>query len=228
MSTCAIIAAGGRGVRMAAKINKQFLEINDKPIIAHAIEKFNLSLLIDKIILVVPEDWIEFVSDSVVKKYNFSKVEKIVRGGDTRQKSIFSGLQELTTSDSVVVIHDAVRPFISPQILQRVINKGIETGAAIVAVRASDTIKRVQNGLIESTLNRDLIWFAQTPQVFHKDIILKAYLHAVENNFDATDDSSLVEQMDYPVHLVEGSYSNIKITNPSDLKLAELYLNMGR
>ena len=228
MSVCAIIAAGGRGVRMAASINKQFLEINNKPIIAHSIEKFYLSSLIDKIIIVVPEDWIKFVSQSIVNKYNFSKVDKIIKGGNTRQESIFVGLKELGKKDSVVVIHDAVRPLIDSLILDRVVEKGKETGAAIVAVRAYDTIKRVNKSLIENTLNRELIWFAQTPQVFHKEIILKAYQRAADDNIMATDDSSLVERIGYPVQVIEGSYSNIKITKPSDLNLAEFYLKQNK
>ncbi|MBC8183097.1 2-C-methyl-D-erythritol 4-phosphate cytidylyltransferase [candidate division KSB1 bacterium] len=225
MSVCAIIAAGGRGVRMAASINKQFLEINNKPIIAYTIEKFNQSSLIDDIVIVVPEEWIEFVSESIVSKYNFSKVSKIVKGGETRQKSIFAGLKELEENVTHVVIHDAVRPLINRQILENVINKGKEVGAAIVAVRAQDTVKRVNENKIESTLNREIIWLAQTPQVFQKDIILKAYQKAAKDNISATDDSALVERMGVTVEVVEGSYSNIKITNPADLGLAEFYLN---
>jgi len=228
VSVCAIIAAGGHGVRMAASINKQFLEINNKPIIAYTIEKFNLSSLVDKIIIVVPGDWIEFVSQSIVNKYNFLKVDKILKGGNTRQESIFAGLKKLEKTDSVVVIHDAVRPLIDPLLLDRVVEKGKETGAAIVAVRAYDTIKRVNKSLIENTLNRELIWFAQTPQVFHSEIILKAYQQAADDNIMATDDSSLVERIGYPVQVIEGSYSNIKITNPSDLDLAKFYLKQNR
>lgn len=224
MSVCAIIAAGGRGVRMASKINKQFLYLNNKPIIALTIEKFNQSVMIEKIIIVVPEEWIDFVSRSIVKKYNFSKVVKIIKGGDTRQESIFAGIKELDKTDSVVVIHDAVRPLIEPQLIECVIKKGKETGAAIVAIRAHDTIKQLNNNTIEKTLNRELIWLAQTPQVFHKEIILRANQKAVKENFIATDDSSLVERMGYPVEIIEGSNTNIKITNPSDLALAEFYL----
>jgi len=224
MSICAIIAAGGRGVRMAASINKQFLEINNKPIIAHTIEKFNLFSLIDDIIIVVPEEWINFVSGSIVRKYDFTKVSKIVKGGGTRQESIFAGLKELEKKVTHVLIHDAVRPLIDNRILENVVNKGKETGAAIVAVRAQDTIKRVNENKIENTLNRDMIWLAQTPQVFEKENIIKAYQKAAEHNISATDDSSLVERMGKIVHVVEGSYTNIKITNPSDIKLAEFYL----
>jgi 2-C-methyl-D-erythritol 4-phosphate cytidylyltransferase len=226
MSVCAIIAAGGRGVRMAASVNKQFLEIKKKPIISYTIEKFNQSSLIDNIIIVVPEEWINFVSGSIVEKYNFLKVKKIIKGGYTRQKSIFAGLKELDDIVTHVVIHDAVRPLISNQILENAVNKGKETGAAIVAVRAQDTVKRINENKIESTLNRNVIWLAQTPQVFQKEIIIKAYQKAVEDQNVATDDSALVERMGFTVHVVEGSYSNIKITNPADLRLAEFYLDL--
>jgi 2-C-methyl-D-erythritol 4-phosphate cytidylyltransferase len=226
MSVCAIIAAGGRGVRMSASINKQFLEIKKKPIISYTIEKFNQSSLIDNIIIVVPEEWIDFVSGSIVKKYNFLKVKKIIKGGPARQKSIFAGLKELDDIVTHVVIHDAVRPLISNQILENAVNKGKETGAAIVAVRAQDTVKRINENKIESTLNRNMIWLAQTPQVFQKEIIIKAYQKAEADQHVATDDSALVERMGFTVHVVEGSYSNIKITNPADLRLAELYLDL--
>ncbi len=225
MSVCAIIAAGGRGVRMAASINKQFLEIKNKPIIAHTIDKFNQSSLIDDIIIVVPAKWKNFVSDSIVSKYGFTKVSKIVKGGETRQESIFAGLEELEENVTYVLIHDAVRPLINNNVLENVVNKGKEVGAAIVAVRAQDTVKRVEKNKIESTLNREIIWLAQTPQVFQKEIILKAYQKAAKDNISATDDSALVERIGFFVQVVEGCYSNIKITNPSDVKLAEFYLD---
>jgi 2-C-methyl-D-erythritol 4-phosphate cytidylyltransferase len=228
VSLCAIIAAGGRGVRMATTVNKQFLEIDRKPIIAYTMEKFVVSSLVENIILVVPEEWITFVRKSIVEKYNFLKVSNIIAGGVTRQESVLAGLKALEKSTSFILIHDAVRPLISQQTIELVIKKGMETGAAIVAVRANDTVKRVNENQIESTLNRDMIWLAQTPQVFEKQIILDAYRNAAEKDIVATDDSALVERLGISVLVVEGAYSNIKITNPSDLSLAEFYLNQQK
>ncbi len=225
MSLCAIIAGGGRGVRMATAVNKQFLEINNKPIFAFTIEKITSCSLVDAIILVVPKEWINFVSSSIVAKYHFSKVSKIIAGGATRQESVLAGLNELDEAVSFVLIHDAVRPLIKRQTIELVIKKGMETGAAIVAVPAMDTIKKVNDSSIECTLNRQVIWLAQTPQVFKKQLICQAYQQAINDNISATDDSALVEQMGISVRVVEGDYSNIKITKPADLRLAAFYLN---
>lgn len=225
MSICAIIAGGGRGLRMATSINKQFLEIDNKPIIAHTLEKFQDCPLIDDIKIVVPEDWLDYVLKNIVEKYKISKVNKIIKGGTTRQESVFNALNALNEDISTVVIHDAVRPLIQPDLLEKVVLKGQETGAAILAVRAQETIKKVTTNIVDKTLNRNSIWLVQTPQVFEKELILQAYKKAKQEKIAATDDSALVERSGYSVHVVEGNYTNIKITNPSDLDLAKFLLS---
>lgn len=225
MATTAIIPAGGRGIRMENAINKQFITIKNKPIIVHSLEKFCDCFLIDEIIAVVPEEWINFVNQEIIKKYQLSKVKKVVAGGSTRQESVFNGLLLIDKNTDLVLIHDAVRPLISADSIDAVIHAGLTNGAAILAVPALDTIKEVESGVVKSTLDRNLLWQVQTPQVFSREIILEAHQKAIQENIIATDDAALVENLGFPVHIVPGSYENIKITTPDDLALAEFFLS---
>ncbi len=227
MSICAIIAGGGRGVRMGKSINKQFLEISSKPIIAHTIDKFVRCKLIDDIILTIPVDWIEFVKQEIIGKYNFKKVKHIAGGGINRQASVFNALQYIENRTSLVAVHDAVRPFVQIEHIEKLIAKAEEFGAAILAVPVQDTIKIVSRGIVEKTLKRDELWKVQTPQVFRKELIFEAYETIGELNFVATDDASLVERLGYRVYVVKGDEANIKITRPVDLHFAEYLINQG-
>jgi 2-C-methyl-D-erythritol 4-phosphate cytidylyltransferase len=224
VSVCAIIAAAGCGKRIGGSIYKQFLEIKKKPIVVHTLEKFRQSELIDSIVIVVPKDWYRYVTVDLIKKYNISKVNQIVIGGATRQESVYNALKVLTEEVSTVVIHDAVRPLISLDLLNEVINKGIATGAAVLAAPVHDTLKKVSGNKIAHTFNRDSVWLVQTPQVFKKDLIFNAYQQAFFNCITATDDSELIEYLDHPIHVVAGSRTNIKITTQEDLELAEILI----
>lgn len=224
MSSCAIIAAAGRGRRMGGAINKQFLELGTRPILAHTIEKFNQCALIDGIVLVVPEDWLFHVAENIVDRFNFFKVNKIIAGGSTRQESVYAALKAVDENFSFVVIHDAVRPLIQPELLIKIITQGMETGAAILAVPAQASLKKVLNGKIIETIDRESIWLAQTPQVFERELALRAYQQAWQDNFFSTDDSALVERLGHPVQVVMGDYRNIKITTPDDLEVATLLI----
>ena len=224
MSVSVIIAGGGRGLRMANAINKQFIKIHNRPIIAHTIEKFHQCSQVDCILIVVPEDWIDFVQKDIVNTYQFSKVKNIIAGGTTRQESVFNGLTSTDETTSIVLIHDAVRPLIEVNLIEKVIQKAEQFGAAILAVPAQDTIKFVQNGVVKSTPDREKMWQIQTPQGFKKEIILRAYQRAIKENIAATDDSALVENLGIAVHVVEGDYKNIKITRPMDLEVAKILL----
>jgi len=224
MSVCAIIAAAGRGERLGGSIHKQFLEIDNKPILVHTLEKFCQSKLIDSIIIVVPEDWTRFTENYIVKKFNITKVRQIIEGGATRQDSVFKALQSVDETFATVAIHDAVRPLVSLELLNKVTDKARETGAAILAVPIYESIKKVANFQIEATLTRDSTWLVQTPQVFQRDLIFHAYQQAFFNCITAADDSELVEYLGHPIHVVEGSRTNIKITTLEDLKLATVLL----
>jgi 2-C-methyl-D-erythritol 4-phosphate cytidylyltransferase len=224
VSVCAIIAAAGYGKRIGGSIYKQFLEIKKKPIIAHTLEKFRQSELIDSIVIVVPKDWYRYATADLIVKYNISKVNQVVIGGATRQESVYNALKVLSEEISTVVIHDAVRPLIRLDLLNEVISKGIATGAAVLAVPVHDTLKKVSGSIIAHTLNRDSVWLVQTPQVFKKELIFNAYQQAFFNCITATDDSELIEYLGYPIHVVAGSLTNIKITTQEDLEFAVILI----
>ncbi len=224
MGVCAIIAAAGQGVRMGGSKPKQFCEIGAKPILVYTLEKFCHCQLVDRIIIVVPERWTSLVQDNILKRWPISKNYQVIAGGATRQDSVFRALQFVAERDEIIVIHDAVRPLLSLNLLNEVIAKGRETGAAVVAVPAYDSIKIVADSQIQHTISRDSAWLIQTPQVFHRDIIVTAYRQAYQHGISATDDSALVELLGQPVSVVTGSRQNFKITTPEDFELAELLL----
>ncbi|MDR1774577.1 MAG: 2-C-methyl-D-erythritol 4-phosphate cytidylyltransferase, partial [Clostridioides sp.] len=219
----AIIVAAGSGKRMNLDINKQFIKLQGKEIIAITISKFYNNPDISEIIVCIKEEEKD-IFDSIFKKYNFKNI-KIAFGGKERQDTINNGLNLLDKNSEIVLIHDGARPFVSEKIIKDTILSCMENKAVIVAVPVKDTIKIVQNGEIQITPNRANIWAAQTPQVFQKEIITNAYKKAYNDNFYGTDDSSLVERIGYKVKIVSGNYDNIKITSPEDLSIAESILN---
>lgn len=221
----AIIAAAGMSNRMKSKINKQFININGKPILAHTLEKFQRCRYIDEIIVVAREDEINYCKKEVVKRYGFNKVTKIVRGGKERQDSVYNGILALNEKTDIVVSHDGARPFVKIKNIVDSIKGAVEYGACVVGTPVKDTIKFVKNGEeIDSTPNRDILWAAQTPQSFKREILMEGYRKAIEDNFVGTDDSVLVERLGIQVKIIMGSYENIKITTPEDIIIAESIL----
>ncbi len=219
-----IITAAGQGRRMRSSVNKQFLLLRNRPILAWTIEAFNRIPWVESIILVVPALWMEFVATKIVDQYGYRQVRKIIPGGEERQDSVFAGLKALEPSCRWVCIHDGVRPFLQQNLVERVFRKARETGAAIVGYPSRDTIKQANEQRIVKTVNRSHYWLVQTPQIFSRDIILAAYRRAFEEQFFATDDAGLVEYSGQVVHLVEGDRFNLKITTPEDLEIAEKIL----
>jgi len=228
VTVTAIIASAGRGRRMASDVAKQFLELHGAPILVHTLKKFDKNPDVDNIILVAPANAVDFLKMELVEKFRISKVSKIVVGGNSRQQSVWNGLKNMPLETTLVAIHDGVRPFVTSEEISRVIAAAEEEGAAVLAVPVKDTVKIVRSGKIESTPDRERIWLAQTPQVFRKEIIIDAYRLAMEKKFSGTDDASLVEKLGVSVSIVEGSYSNIKITTPEDLDFAEIILQKMR
>lgn len=226
----AVIPAAGMGKRMGASINKQYLLLAGKPIVAHTIELFQNSRLFSGIILVIPEDEIPYCRKEVVEKYSLTGVTAIVAGGAERQNSVMNGLKALAgiaSDDDIVVIHDGVRPFIDIAALEASIEAtGIKTGS-LVAVPAKDTIKVAVDGIVKETPDRATLWHAQTPQTFRFCDIVNAHRLADEEQFLGTDDCSLIERYGGKIRIVKGSYMNIKITTPEDLVLGEAFLNKG-
>lgn len=220
----AIILAGGKGKRMNAKVSKQYMSLNEKPILYYTLKRFIESKVIDKVILVLSKDEIEYCKKEVLYKYNLD-IDIIVEGGRERQDSVFNALKYVS-NDDIVLIHDAARPFVS----DKIINKGIEYanlyGAAAPGVTPKDTIKiKNNNNFSISTPNRDSLVSIQTPQVFKGRIIKECHEKIRKENIAVTDDTMVVERYDNKVYLYDGEYTNIKITTPEDLILAEKLIN---
>ena len=217
-----IIAAAGMSNRMGSKINKQFIAIDNKPILVHTIEKFEQCKYIDEIILVSKEEEVDYCRKEIVRKYGFNKVSKIIRGGKERQDSIYNGLMALNENTDIVLTHDGARPFVKVEHIEDGIKGVIEHGACVIGVPVKDTIKVVNDvQVVHHTPKRSLLWAAQTPQCFWTHLIKKGYEHAMNEGIIGTDDSSLVEKMGHDIKMIMGSYDNIKITTPEDIIIAE-------
>lgn len=211
----AIVLAAGNGSRMNSDVKKQFITINDKPIIYYSLRAIEQCDLIDEIILVTSYDDIIYMQD-IVKTYEFSKVAKIVPGGSTRQLSVFNGLNEVADYFDFVLIHDGVRPLIEHNDIINVINDGIKFGAAALGVPVKDTIKEVDNdGFVTKTLERSKLIAVQTPQIIKKDLLIKGYNENFNESF--TDDISIIEFLGIKPKITIGNYSNIKVTTYDDL-----------
>lgn len=221
----AIIVAGGKGKRMGKTINKQFIKIGHKEILARTIEVFQNTYEINEIIVVCAADEIEYCRENIVKKYEFSKVVKIVAGGAQRQDSVRNGLDSCNRDTDIVVIHDGARPFVTSKIISESIRCAEKYGACTTAVPVKDTIKMVNREKYSvNTPEREKLYAVQTPQTFKFELIMNAHKKAMNLNTLATDDTILVENFGSRVKIIEGSYQNIKITTQEDLIHAELIL----
>lgn len=221
-----VIVAAGTGSRMNMGINKQFIKLEGKEIIAYTIEKFYNNSNIEDIVVVVKEDESEFFKKEILDKYNFKNV-KIAYGGKERQDSVYNGLKLLDEKCDVVLIHDGARPFVSDKIIDKSIEEAKEHKAIVVGVPVKDTIKVIDNDKnIVDTPNRSVLWAVQTPQTFDYNILIDAYNDAFKNKFYGTDDAMLVERIGYKVKMLEGSYNNIKITTQEDLNIGSQILRV--
>jgi 2-C-methyl-D-erythritol 4-phosphate cytidylyltransferase len=217
----AIVVAAGTGSRIGGELPKQFLPLGGKPMIVHSLDLFERSDLIDEVVLVVHQDFLAYTSQAIVDEYKLRKIRKITCGGETRQQSVLAGLTACPAGIDLVCVHDAARPFLAEDLFKNVMAKASESSAAILAVRAKESIKIADNNVVIKTLKRDSIWIAQTPQVFRFTSIIDAHQRAEAAKNEATDDSELYEQYCGPVSIVPGSHNNIKITTPADLILAQ-------
>jgi len=229
MYVTAIVLAAGRGIRFKSKISKPLIEINFQPIIIYCLNVFSKHPHIRDIIVAVNGKNSKSVINKI-KRYRIKKIKNIVLGGRERSSSVACGLKAMDSRTDLVLIHDAVRPFIDKDSVSRVIKEADKYGAAIVGVPVKATIKKAarrsplaaRRVIVEKTLDRERLWEIQTPQVFKKDLILEAYKRF--GNTVATDDASLVEKSGAKVRLIPGSCFNIKVTTPEDLVLAEAIL----
>ena len=223
----AVIVGAGEGTRFGPNGRKQFAKVNGRPLIAYTIEPFQKSEIVDDIVLVVPRESTEWVKEEIIEPLGFKKVRTIVAGGSSRQESVLNGLKALSTETEKVIIHDAVRPLVAEPIIKRVVDAAKKTGAAITAVPPKDTVKEVESGDVIGTLDRRLIWLAQTPQCFDYGVIMDAHRQAMSENFEATDDAGLVEKYGHKVIVAVGSYANLKVTSPEDIPLLEYFLKQS-
>jgi 2-C-methyl-D-erythritol 4-phosphate cytidylyltransferase len=213
----AIIVAGGSGSRMQTELPKQFLLIHNKPILMHSIEKFAMDDI--EIILVLNVDYHEYW-EKLCTQYSFTIPHILVQGGRNRFESVKNGLKHVS-SHSIVAVHDAVRPLIKQERIKEAFAYAETHGNAVISVRSKDSIRRVQEEH-STSVPRDEYYLIQTPQVFQSELLIKAYKEEFRNEF--TDDASVVERLGIRINLIEGDYSNLKITYPEDLLIAESFL----
>jgi 2-C-methyl-D-erythritol 4-phosphate cytidylyltransferase len=231
MRVSVIIPAAGLGTRMgrpspegAGTSRKQFMLLEGSPILLHTIRKFASSSAVTEIVVALRGDDVEWAG-GLLKRESFGKPVRLVEGGETRQQSVENALASLGESTELVAVHDAVRPFIEHETLERVFAEAAESGAAIVGIVPVDTVKEVHRNKVRATLPRDKLILTQTPQVFRFELLKQAFDKAREDGFTGTDESSLVERLEQvEVSVVLGSDRNIKITKPSDMDLARHFL----
>ncbi len=225
----AIVLAAGQGKRMNSKVAKQFLMLQDKPVIYYCLKAFELSS-VDEIILVTGDGLVDYCKKEIIDLYHINKVAKIIEGGKERYDSVYQGLVNAGTTD-YVLIHDGARPFITPDIINNMIDRVKEYKACILGMPVKETIKVVDDqGNIIHTPNRDTLWSAQTPQAFEYTCICQAYedfyREGASKNLVVTDDAMLYETFgNLPVKMLSGDYNNIKLTTPEDLVIAERILS---
>ena len=221
----ALVPAAGRGLRMGGSVPKQFLSIGGEPLIVQSLRILQAAPVVGQIILAVPPADIEYCEREIVLRHRFTKVTKVVAGGAERQDSVRHALAQVPSDTDIVLIHDAVRPFVTQRMIEEVVAASRKEGAAIIALPMRDTVKQVRaDGMIERTVDRTPLWLAQTPQAFRRDWIETAHRNAHAEGVRATDDAFLVEWLGYSVAVVEGSGENIKVTRPEDLVIGEAIL----
>lgn len=221
-----LIPAAGQGRRMGSSVKKPYLRLADKPVLSHTIDRFEQNKVVDDIFVIVDESDFNTCISNILEPFQYNKVRELISGGDTRQRSVYNGLCALDDDIEYVIIHDGVRPFINDDIIRKCLEATAEWGAAVSAVPVKDTIKLVNDDLfVVDTPNRELLWRVQTPQVFRKSLIVAAHEKALKDESKAPDDATLVEKFGSPVKMVIGSYKNVKLTTPEDMRVAEVILS---
>ena len=217
-----LIPAAGMGRRMGKAVAKQFLPLGDKPMLAHTLLAFQRTSEIDEIIPILSREDMEGCLRDIIEQYHITKVRTLVVGGKERQDSVMNGLQKLEKDASVVLVHDGVRPFVTPDMIRESIEPARKGECIAVGVPLKDTVKEVDDRqLVRHTLERSRLWAIQTPQAFPVKILKRAYEESYKHHVYGTDDATLVERAGGTVRVIMGSYENIKITTPEDLILAE-------
>jgi 2-C-methyl-D-erythritol 4-phosphate cytidylyltransferase len=222
MKITVVIPAAGSGKRFGE--NKQLKILGDRPLVFHTLKPFIDSELINEIVVVAPKNDVQQLSRELKSMISVKSV-MVVAGGNTRQKSVFNGLKAASDSSELICVHDAVRPFVTKELIEKAVNACSEHDGVIVAQSSTDTIKKVMDDQILETLPRETIWRAQTPQIFSKSALQEGLKMAEDENIQGTDEASLLERIGYQVGFVEGSSLNIKITTEEDWVFAEAIFN---
>lgn len=217
-----LLPAAGSGKRMGAGQNKLFLELRDVPILIHTLRVFEKDPNCKHIVLAVKVEEQAFI-EQLLQKHQISKVAAITEGGAERQHSVYACLKA-SPEQGIVLVHDAARPFIKQQVIHQLVDIAMKSGAAVAAVRAKDTMKKVADGIIQETVDRESLWIIQTPQAFQYALLEKAERLADEASFLGTDEAMLVERLGEQVHIVESTYDNVKMTTQEDLLFGEIIL----
>jgi 2-C-methyl-D-erythritol 4-phosphate cytidylyltransferase len=222
----AVVLAAGRGRRMGGSSPKQYMDLAGKPILAHTLDAFDKAPSVNKIIIVSMEEG--YIRGQILERYPLKKPCDFAPGGKERQESVWNAISTIKDGETVVV-HDGVRPLITVDVIEETIKAARQYGASAAGMPVKDTIKEINaEGFSIHTPNRSRLWMIQTPQAFQLSLLLEAHKRARKDSYLGTDDSSLVERMGHPVKLVQGGYSNIKITTPEDLDIAEKYIKSRR
>ena len=219
MRTIAIIPSGGKGIRSGLSAPKQYLKFNGKELLVYTLETFQNNKLIDEIFIAAKASYFTLL-DELKHKYNLSKITKFVEGGNERQDSVFNALKSIdrVSPGDLIAVHDAARPLLPQKVLIDAINAAKEKGNAVVCIKAKDTLIKADK-FIHSYLDRNEVYYVQTPQIFPYEVLMKAMKSAYDKGFTGTDESMLVKQLGEKINIVEGSVYNFKITTSEDVDL---------
>lgn len=221
-----IVVAGGKSERMGPDVDKAFLTLGTKPVLAYSLQAFERCPDIDGVILVVRKDRLD-AGRGLIQIFGCSKVRKVVAGGHQRQDSVWNGLSQLGEEVKIVAVHDGARPCVTPELISETVRSAKRCGSGVAAVKITDTVKDVERSFkVLKTVDRTKLWGVQTPQTFRLDILRKAFAVVRKKKATVTDEASAVELLGEDVHLVPSSLSNIKITSPEDLGLAAAFLRI--
>lgn len=225
MKTYAIIPSGGVGKRINSSLPKQYIQVNGKELIAYTLEIFQKCDQIDEIIIPAQKEYFELLSN-IKSKYGIVKLTNIVEGGDERQSSVFNALQSISAKDDdLIIVHDAARPLLPQKVLFDAIENAKEFGSIIVAIRAKDTLVK-GNIFVEDYIDRNEVFYVQTPQIFKYKMLYESMILASKDNFVGSDESSLIHKASNKIKILEGSTKNFKVTTESDLDLFRLIVNI--
>ena len=219
----AVVPAGGMGVRMGSRRPKQYLSLAGFPLLVHTLRALGTCPALDGVVLAVPADRVA-ATRRVLSRHRIAVLE-VLGGGSSRQESVWRALQATPAGSRWIVVHDGVRPFITGDLVGRLLAAARRWGAATCGLPVRETVKRVTDGMVQSTLDREGLWLVQTPQAFSRELLWEAHEKARRDGFSGTDDAVLVERLGAPVAMVPGLPHNLKITTPEDLRVARLWLD---